>query len=395
MRWTASSKLDDANSAAVEFSLADLTGYTFVGQHRPYAKIQFYGPFGEYVSMGNVSMQMCHQLVAHFDCLAIHNFIPSPWVDKRLEDYSGLNLKAPIGIFLGTPDAVPNIFYDHPISIGGFVCETDAINPLWVDVCNKLDLVFVPTFWCKEAFTNSGVTTPIIVVPHGIEPEYRPAEGLLDHDTFVFYNTFHSSSLCSRKSLEELVRAFLNTFRHDEKVVLRLRTDASPKLAECQRKYNFSNKIEHVEMDYCSTQDFADLYSTVHCTVHPSKGEGFGLIPFQSIACETPVLAPHSTGMADYLNDQNSVAIATAGRVTGEGVGNSHGTYFKIDEQDLQAKLRYMYNNWATEKKKVSAIGATFRAQHAWSTVLSDFIQLLDALLAATPDQSAAILNEL
>ena len=392
MRWKASSKLNDEDSACIEFCVADLLGYSFIGEHHPDAQIQFYGPFGEYVSMGNVSMQICHNLVERFNKVAIHNYIPAPWIDKKLESYAGLNSKADIGIFLGTPDTVPSFFYHHPISIGGFVCETDAIDPKWVTVCNKLDLVFVPTHWCRTAFQNSGVTVPVFVLPHGIEEDYRPVDGLRSDSPFVFYNTFHSTSFCSRKSMEELIRAFLNTFTSNDDVVLRLRTDDSPKLKECQRKYNFGTKIQHDPLDPCSTEEFARIYSEVHCTVHPSKGEGFGLIPFQSIACETPVIAPHQTGMADYLNNDNSVAVKTNGRVKGEGVGNSHGTYFSIDEDDLQNKLRYMYDNWDSEKAKLSHQAPAFRDQYAWPNVLSPFFDLIDSLLAANQDERRALL---
>lgn len=395
MRFSASSELDENNNASIEFCLADLLGLTFVGTHAPKANIQYYGPFGEYVSMGNVSTQICYELIKHFDDVAVHNYIPAPWIDKELEKSAGLNTKADIAIFLGTPDSVPDFFLDHPVSIGGFVCETDAIDPDWAVSCNRFDLVFVPTQWCKDAFINSGVTTPIIVLPHGIEEEYIPTTGLLPEDRFVFYNTFHSSSFCSRKSMDELVRSFLNTFRSDERVVLKLRTDSSTALKECMRKYNFSHQIEHVAMDHVSTDEFAKIYSTVHCTVHPSKGEGFGLIPFQSIACETPVIAPHSTGMADYLRPGNSVEVATKGRIRGEGVGNSHGTYFKIDEQDLQKQLRYVFENWQTEKDKVKAAGPGFRQQHSWGNVLSDFVGLIKTLKQAPAKKRQAILKGL
>ncbi|MFT5135179.1 MAG: glycosyltransferase involved in cell wall biosynthesis [Arenicella sp.] len=392
MRWIVSGELDEDNSACIEFCVADLLGFSFIGTHKPDAKIQFYGPFGEHVSMGNVSIEICRYLVKRLDHVAIHNYIPAPWIDKELESYSGLNSKADIGIILGTPDIVPEFFYDHDISIGGFVCETDAINPQWVAVCNKLDLVFVPTKWCQSAFLNSGVTSPIYVLPHGIEEDYKPVDGLLDTEDFVFYNTFHSGSFCSRKSMEELIRAFLNTFSSGDNAVLRLRTDESSKLKECKRKYNFGTKIQHEPLEHCSTEDFASIYSQVHCTVHPSKGEGFGLIPFQSIACETPVIAPHKTGMADYLRDDNSVMVETNGRVKGEGVGNSHGTYFSIDEQDLQKKLRYMYENWQYEKDKLKASAPLFREKHSWPNVLSGFFNLLELLLSVNQDDRIAIL---
>ena len=384
--WTATRALGQDGTATIEFELGDLYGLSFVGQHCPDTEIQFYGPFGEHVSMGNVSVQVCRFLTQKFDKVSIQNYIPAPWIDEELETHAGLYSEAPIGIFLGTPDMVPKLFYNHAFKIGGFVCETDAIDPDWADICNRLDLVFVPSNWCKAAFRNSGVKTPIIVVPHGIEEEYRPYPDERTSSPIVFYNTFRASSFCSRKSLEELVRAFLEAFRGQDDVVLRLRTNESVKLAECKRKYSFGSLIAQEELKEMPTRDFARIYSQVHCTVHPSKGEGFGLIPFQSIACETPVIAPHQTGMADYLTLENSVELQIKGRVEGEGVGNSHGTYFGIDEEDLVRQLRHVYSNWPEEHAKVKRAAPEFREQYQWKNVLSEFVLLLDRILGAETD---------
>jgi glycosyltransferase involved in cell wall biosynthesis len=115
--------------------------------------------------------------------------------------------------------------------------------------------------------------------------------------------------------------------------------------------------------------------------VHPSKGEGFGLVPFQSIACETPVIAPHATGMADYLDNENSICLNTSGRTAGEGVGNAVGTYFTIDEDHLVDRLRYVEANWEIEYEKVKQASASYRQSYQWPVVLNEFTELISAII--------------
>ena len=44
-----------------------------------------------------------------------------------------------------------------------------------------------------------------------------------------------------------------------------------------------------------------------------SGGEGYGLMPLESMACGTPVIAPIHTGMADYLTPANTLEVPTVG----------------------------------------------------------------------------------
>jgi glycosyltransferase involved in cell wall biosynthesis len=128
--------------------------------------------------------------------------------------------------------------------------------------------------------------------------------------------------------------------------------------------------------------EFAALYSQVDCVVHPSKGEGFGLIPFQAIACECPVIAPAVTGMADYLNDSNAIILKTGGRTRGVGLGNAAGHYYAVDENHLRRSMRYVLKNWSRERARLKDIGPAFRKQHAWPNALSGLASILQSLLA-------------
>lgn len=58
--------------------------------------------------------------------------------------------------------------------IGGFdVSDSDKISSLAVSLINKLDLIMVPSSWCKDAYIRSGVNSEIIeVLEHGISDEF-------------------------------------------------------------------------------------------------------------------------------------------------------------------------------------------------------------------------------
>ena len=49
------------------------------------------------------------------------------------------------------------------------------------------------------------------------------------------------------------------------------------------------------------TDELVRLYRRAAIVAVPSRFEGFGLPAAEAMACETPVIAPAATGMADYL----------------------------------------------------------------------------------------------
>jgi len=357
---------------------------TLQGRYRPGVRIQIYGMFEGCFSMATVSTQLGGVLTKRIEGTALHGYNGGAFFDRSLIDHAAVDRAAPVGIFYGFPFDVPEAFYEHPFRVGGFVCETDRIAPSWVEVCNTLNLVIVPSTFCRNAFHDSGVTVPVMVVPHGLEPEYKPVRTKRRAKPLIFYNVFNEGSLLERKNAEELIRCFLEAFGPSgEECVLRLRTGLSMELVNIRLQYDFGTAIRLDIPDDRDTADFARIYSEVHCTVHPSRGEGFGLIPFQSIACETPVIAPAVTGMADYLTDDNAMCLRTSGRAAGVIDGNQAGSYYTIDETHLVELLHHAHTHWEDEHQKVRAAGPEFRERYSWDAVLTELIEVIEEVLAA------------
>jgi hypothetical protein len=195
------------------------------GPYRPGIRVQLYGMFEGCFSIAAVCTQLGRALTRGLEGVALHSYNGPHFFDRSLAEHAAVDHAAPVGIFYGFPDDIPAVFSRHSFRIGGFVCETDRIAPTWVEICNSLDLVIVPSSFCRHAFHTSGVRVPVMVVPHGLEPEYRPVKEKRRSKPLVFYNAFNSGSLLERKSAEELVRCFLEAFgSNGEECVLHLRT---------------------------------------------------------------------------------------------------------------------------------------------------------------------------
>lgn len=356
----------------------------FKGDRRPGVLLQYYAPLYGVDSYANVSHAFGHALARALagspEKLSVCNYVGGEIDDPVLARHAGLSFRAPVGVFHGLPHHAPDGFFEHVIRIGLFVCETDRVLPEWVRVCNRLHLIVVPSRFCRLSFLRSGVTTPIMVVPHGVHPEHAPRPGRRPDDRFVFYNAFRRQA-ADRKGYPELLRCFQAAFQGRDDVVLRLRAGNPDWLPNYPGWPDYGGLVEFDE-DYDLTMDeAAAVYSEVHCTVHPSKGEGFGLMPLESMACETPVIVPAHTGLADYVDEGNAVVLPDGDIIKARRTEIQCGRWFAVDEAALVDQLVYVFEHWETERDKLAAVAGGLRERYAWSEVLKPFIEIVEAAL--------------
>jgi hypothetical protein len=141
-----------------------------------------------------------------------------------------------IQICHSTPDAwVPSMFpgWDavapcpHPsdaaYAIGRTMYETDRIPVSWVERCNKMDEIWVPTAFHVEAFVRSGVDrSKLVTMPEAVDTAFfdpskvsaMPLDGVKE-GAFVFLSVFKWER---RKGWELLLRAFFEEFTDSDPV---------------------------------------------------------------------------------------------------------------------------------------------------------------------------------
>ncbi len=362
----------------------------YQGLPRSGLRLQFYGMFHDRSSIPNVCRELAFGLRETVPELALHSYIRGRIADRQLRDLSGIDRQAPLCFFYGIPDLIDDPVWSHPTRIVGLACETDRIPPLWVEACNRFDLAIVPSSYCARSLRDSGVRAPILVVPHGLEKCYRPIGVKRRARPFVFYNVVNSDRPY-RKSLPELLLAFRRAFAGRDDVVLRLRTEPGFTIRRVFGEAGVARddpQIQILERSDLPTEEFAAYYSEVHCTVHPSRSEGFGLIPFQSIACETPVIAPATTGMADYLDADNAMLLRASGATVKGDVYYNCGSQPVIDEDHLVELLCHAEAEWEHEYARVRAVAPAFRKRYTWTAALREFLSLMKDL-AELPDAPA------
>lgn len=210
------------------------------------------------------------------------------------------------------------------VNIGRTMFETDRIPTEWVEKCNRMDEVWVPSHFNLETFSASGVKPEKLrVVPGGIDVElFNPHAEPLDirgEKGFVFLANF---DWIDRKGWDILLTAYLTEFKPEEEVVLVLKTY---KIASCrpgtiERQLAFFvedclglslHRIPEVILlkGYIEADRMPGLYTACDAFVLPSRGEAWGRPYLEAMACGLPVIGTKWSGNLDFMNDTNSFLI--------------------------------------------------------------------------------------
>jgi hypothetical protein len=230
-----------------------------------------------------------------------------------------------------------DLLFDKKI-IGRTVWDFDPLPEDWVNHINKsiVNIVSVPSTWCREIFINSGVKKDIIVEPHTIpDISYKKYQlvDLINHakvyssvpinferiiDRVKFLNV---SSLALRKNINFIVESYLDTFSYEDETVLILKlTDLKENLKQSDDniKKIIVNKIKNKNKnfayapiiiidDFMTFDQMQSLYDNVDIYINASNGEGFNLPCFNSKIKNKYIVTPLHGGLTDYLHDYKNL----------------------------------------------------------------------------------------
>ncbi len=347
------------------------------------APIQCYGCFGTLLSFESVATQLFVRLMDYFGSVSLHDYRynrhrPIPGLEHRSFVYK----KAKIGLFHGViQNKLDSVMAEHAFNIAVLVCDADIVPIETIDICNRVfDLVVVPSRFCQTTFIKSGLTTDTLIIPHGVSDAFQNQNLTLPR-IFTFYNVY-SQMRPYRKGEEELIYAFVKAFDLDPKVQLLLRTQLGNDLDTLLDELSAKSVVKVIE-DELLESEYVKQFNQVHCVVHPSKAEGFGMIPLQALACGTPVIAPKITGLADYLSSNNALLLNPKGKVAalGDAGEMSGGKYHGIDQDHLVKCLQEMHQNWKREKQKATQCASIIQQKYHWGEVIKPLIDVIESRL--------------
>ena len=264
---------------------------------------------------------------------------------------------------------IPNLFYCQadafkPIpgeyNIGYSMLETTGVPASWVEACNKMDEIWVPTPFNACTFRRSGVVKPIRQVPLAlIDTNYfSPNIDAYPLDDFTFLSIFEWGE---RKAPEVLIKAFNMTFRSDEPVVLICKYVNSDQGVIPKKIINGldldpnGGRIIFSDNERVPYYQIAQLYRSADCFVLPTRGEGWGMPILEAMGCGVPVIASYWSAQQYFMTDANSYPLQV--NLTPAVAKCPYYQGFKWAEPDmahLQHLLRHVYENQEEARQKAS-----------------------------------------
>lgn len=262
---------------------------------------------------------------------------------------------------------------DFQYRVGYSPWESSKLPGGWLSHMNSCDEIWTPTSFCKEVFEEGGVERPITVVPHGHNFDDYPVQENVPGGPFTF---FHVGAPTGRKGAQRVFDAFLELFDGNKDVRLLMKS-WGPSDARYIDKYdtmhniNYHPQVQVYEVE-ADVSVMRDLYNQAHCMVYPSNGEGFGFIPFQSIAMGIPTIATNGTGMRDFAYMSYPLNWSWE-----EGNGLHIGNWCNPNHEHLKELMLHVYNNYDAARKKTLTSSQWIKENQTWDHVADQILGIL------------------
>jgi len=236
--------------------------------------------------------------------------------------------------------------------IGYTMLEVNGIPADWVHLCNALDEVWVPSTFNAETFRASGVTSPIYVMPLGVNANYfNPRiRAFRPSPRYTFLSVFEWGE---RKAPEILLRAYARAFKAEDDVLLILKVfnrDPSVDVKAQIAALDLPPGGAPVALLYnqeIPAHQLGSLYRSVDCFVLPTRGEGWGMPILEAMACGVPVIATAWSAQTDFMNEANAYPLQVKKLIPAKAKCPYYTGFCwaEADEDHLVQLMRHVYEH--------------------------------------------------
>lgn len=238
-----------------------------------------------------------------------------------------------------------------------------------IDLLNRdVERIFCFTKGWKESLKAHGMTRPVDVMPHGVDPAmFRPIPRELSRQTLglpkdMFLFTSVNKNI-PRKRLDLLIISFVKLIvRFPVKPIhLLIVADKGDRggfplfeIFAREIKLNggsvdlFGSRLLITSKDTCyKDEDINMLYNCGDVGISCAEGEGFGLCTFEQMSLGIPQIVPAINGYSEYCNEENSLMVKPTLRYYIPAAHNSvTGEAQMVNPEDVaNAMQRYVFED--------------------------------------------------
>jgi glycosyltransferase involved in cell wall biosynthesis len=282
--------------------------------------------------------------------------------------------------------------------VGRTMFETDRVPHLFVERCNAMDEVWLPSRFNMETFAASGVKEEKLrLVPGGVDVRvFRPGVQPLPVAKKRRFNFLSVFDWQRRKGYDALLKAYLREFKADDDVALILKvTVMNGTTSDLDAEINFFIEREAgtplekappviLIKGSIPQEKIASLYAAADCFVLPSRGEGYCRPYLEALACELPVIATNWGGQRDFLNSRNSYLIETNVVPVGDDVDAETYRGHRWCEPNvghLRELMREVYSHPDQARRKAKQGREDVLRRYDWNVVIPRWVQEFRRLL--------------
>lgn len=300
--------------------------------------------------------------------------------------------------------------------------ETDRCSHVWVQKCNEMDLIIVPSEHSKKVLVDTTVEwqnpqtqqrgqfkleKPIIVCNEGVDTsifkkfpdeETVPSNKISNTKFEADFNFLHVGQWGKggygedRKNVAYLVRYFIEQFkgRKDVGLVLKLnmarnsitdRNHTLNRLREIKRNFKEEDVPPiHLIHGNLTAEEMASLYNhpQIKSFISLTHGEGFGLPLLEAAACELPIIATNWSGHLDFLKPKKFSAVEYSLKEIPESAvwGDiliKGSRWAEVSEEAVKRRMQKMVSSYSTPKQWAKELGQIVKDEFDISVVCENF----------------------
>lgn len=315
---------------------------------------------------------------------------PQQVADPLISSLLGTDPNADFQLFHGIPPQwARHAFPFKPQDVIAMtVWETDTMPQSWRPALSHAGDVWLPCHFNITVFAQGLRTSPFLL-PHARSPITKVTKahsfpGVSPSD-WVCYSIF---AWQERKNPSGMLEAFLRAFPEESDAVLILKSgpasglEAERALAEARAKTGSTGRVilrceAWTEDQLTALHDRGDCYLSLH------KGEGWGYPLFEAACRGKPVVAPHYSGPADYLDPESHPPVRYHPAVVTQTYAyySNRMKWAQSDIPHAAELIRWVHDNRTQAKAKALTTAArlneTYSLQSIGATAKARLIELM------------------